>query len=139
MLALIPKLLHKLQIGNACSTTRQLFLDLGKSSRMSRNSFGPLISARLRRSCSSTGMDLSTTRSTTRAASSDASLVFLPVECPKGFLDKPSNRLRAGELIVLLFSPSVDGCEFFSLPTHPDLSPRPGCAGTPSLFFGTAN
>jgi hypothetical protein len=42
------------------------------SSRMSRNSFGPLISARLRCCCSSTGIDLSTIPSAVRSAISEA-------------------------------------------------------------------
>ena len=56
--------------------TEYCYFCFGRSSRISRNSFGPLISARLRRCCSSTGIDLSTIRSTARPASSEAFWAF---------------------------------------------------------------
>ena len=53
-------------------TARPQVFGFGKSPRMSRNSFGPRISARFRRACSSGGIDLSLRGSISRAANVDA-------------------------------------------------------------------
>src|SRR5262249_46907151 len=54
-----------------------LYLNLGRLLRTSRNSFGPLISLRLRRCRSSSGADGSIRRSISWAAISDAFAIFL--------------------------------------------------------------